>query len=128
LTFKVTDNRLGTASVAGSQNFGLGSVNATGKLGYYTVSAMRGRVDGEIVSLFATATNTIPATLSKLNFEHGKRIGWARSGSKEVAVGKEFALMFITEAFLAKRSDMHGGIGEDTKLDGSTTLEFGFGL
>jgi hypothetical protein len=36
--------------------------------------------------------------------------------------------MLLVEAFLAKSGDMHGGIGEDVNLDGSTTLEFGFGL
>jgi hypothetical protein len=129
LTFRVTDNRLGTASASGSKYFGLGNVNGTGKLGYYTIKAAFPRVDGETKNMFVTADNTIGSGATTVDFEHGKRVGWlSSSASKEQAIGKVFSFMLLTEAFLAKRGDMQGGIGEDTRLDGSATLEFGFGL
>lgn len=128
LTFRVVDNRVGTASVMGSKNFGLGHVNSTGKLGYYTVIATNPTVDQKRANLFVTANNTIPSAMVLAPLEHGKRVGWAPSGARELAIGKSFAAELMVEAFLAKRSDMHGGIGDDVKLDGSTTLEFGFGL
>ncbi|VEI15243.1 P pilus assembly protein, pilin FimA [Serratia plymuthica] len=128
LTFKVIDNRLGTASLAGSQYLGLGSINSTGKLGYYTVDMMLPKVDGELAGLFVTAGSTIPSPSGKVRLEQGKRMGWAPSGGAQLAIGKKFSAMMVVEAFLAKRSDMHGGVGEGVNLDGSTTLEFGFGL
>lgn len=129
LTFKVIDNRLGTASVAGNQNLGLGNVNNTGKLGYYQVKALLGRVDGILSPLFMTSGNTIPEGNGTVLLEHGKRLGWRDpSNSHEQAIGKDFTAMLIVEAFLAKRGDLNGPLGEGVNLDGSATLEFGFGL
>ncbi len=128
LTFRVVDNRAGTASMPGAKYLGLGHVNGTGKLGYYTVQAYLPRVDGKFVSMFVTDGGVIPATSGEIALEHGKRAGWASTGLRELAIGKEFSAQLRVEAFLAKRGDMHGGIGDDVKLDGSTTLEFGFGL
>ncbi|EPN2807054.1 DUF1120 domain-containing protein [Serratia marcescens] len=128
LSFGVTDNQLGTASVAGSQNFGLGNVNQTGKLGYYTITAQEAWVNSVPQSLFVTTDGTVTTPVGVLKLEHGKRFGWADSGSRTMSVGKSFEMRLLVEAFLARKGDMHGGVGEDTKLDGSTTLNFGFGL
>lgn len=46
MTFNVIDNRLGTASEAG-KTFGLGNVNATGKLGFYAIMVYLPKVDGK---------------------------------------------------------------------------------
>ncbi|HGM5574380.1 TPA: DUF1120 domain-containing protein [Serratia marcescens] len=128
LTFKVVDNRLGTASESGSEKLGLGNVNGTGKLGYYKVNAFHPQVDGQQADLFVTAGSSIPNGSVTVAFEQGKRVGWSPSGSRTLAIGKSFSFMMTVEAFLAKRTDMQGGIGEGVSLDGSTTLEFGFGL
>ncbi|OQV35956.1 DUF1120 domain-containing protein [Serratia marcescens] len=128
VTFGVTDNRLGTASVSGSKYFGLGNINGTGKLGYYEINATRPKVDGKTTSLFVTSNGTIPTPLYSLLLEHGKRSGWAYQWDSTLAIGQTFSLDVLPEAFLAKRGDMHGGVSDDTVLDGSATLEFGFGL
>lgn len=128
LTFKVIDNRLGTASMAGNEYLGLGSVNDSGKLGYYTVDMMNPTVDGKFAGLFVTADTTIANPSTKVRLEQGKRVGWVANGDGKLAIGNEFRAMITVTGFLAKRSDMHGGVGEGVNLDGSTTLEFGFGL
>lgn len=128
LTFKVTDNRLGTASRSEAGNLGMGSINGTGKMGYYTVKMYAPNVDKKMSDMFITAGSTVTNPTGLVTLEHGKRVGWVPSGTQEVAIGKEFSAEIMTQAFLAKRSDMHGGMGEDSKLDGSATLEFGFGL
>lgn len=128
LTFGVTDNRLGTASVSGSKYFGLGNINGTGKLGHYVINVSRPMVDQMAAATFVTTTSTIPTLLFNASLEHGKRSGWAQQAQRVLAIGKKFSLDVSTEAFLAKRGDMHGGVGDDTALDGSATLEFGFGL
>lgn len=128
MTFNVIDNRLGTASEAG-KTFGLGSINATGKLGFYTIMAYFPRIDGKNGQLFVAQNNTITGGAGSVMLEHGKRVGWApASSSNKLAIGKNFTADLLVEAYLAKSGDMHGGVGEDTNLDGSTTLEFGFGL
>lgn len=128
LTFKVTDNRLGTASMVGDEYLGLGTVNGSGKMGYYTVRMFSPLVDGKMSEMFVTAGSTIAMPKNVVTLEHGKRAGWVLNGTQEVAIGKVFSAELITEAFLAKRSDMNGAVGEGNSIDGSATLEFGFGL
>lgn len=128
LTFNVIDNRQGTASVTGAQHFGLGNVNGTGKLGYYKVAVYLPRVDYGDSRLFITSNSAITSTSPKVDLEPGKRTGWAPASGNTLAIGKNFSAMMYVEAFLAKSGDMHGGIGEGTNLDGSTTLDFAFGL
>jgi hypothetical protein len=128
LTFKVTDNRLGTASQSGTQYLGLGAINGTGKMGYYTVKMYAPTVDGKMANIFVTANSSIPSPSGIVTLEHGKRIGWVPNGAQELAIGKKFNASILAEAFLAKRSDMHGGVGDESSLDGSATLEFDFGL
>ncbi len=126
MTFNVIDNRLGTASEAG-KTFGLGSINNTGKLGFYAVTAYHPQIDGKLGRLFVTQDSTITSPTGSVQLEHGKRVGWA-SNANTLAIGKTFTAILSVEAFLAKSGDMHGGIGEGTSLDGSTTLDFAFGL
>ncbi|MGF6192506.1 DUF1120 domain-containing protein [Serratia sp. 2723] len=131
LTFKLTDNRLGTASMAGSKYFGLGNVNGSGKLGYYTLNTGAGFVDGQPAAIIVVSPNgTISGAPMSSTLEHsGQRLGWRAMGNPtELAIGKQFELPLTSKAFLAKKSEMQGGISEDVSLDGSATLEFGFGL
>ncbi|MBU5412414.1 hypothetical protein [Serratia ureilytica] len=128
LTFGVVDNRLGTSSMSGSKYFGLGNINGTGKLGHYLINATKPVVDGRVTGTFVTSNGSIPTPVYSLFLEHGKRSGWAYQSDHTLALGKTFSLDLFPEAFLAKRGDMHGGVGDDTALDGSATLEFGFGL
>lgn len=127
MTFNVIDNRLGTASEQG-KTFGLGNVNTTGKLGFYSIQAYYPQIDGQLGRLFVTQDSTITSPSGLVQLEHGKRVGWAAASGNSLAIGKNFTAQLLVEAFLAKSGDMHGGIGEDVNLDGSTTLEFGFGL
>lgn len=130
LTFTVTDNRLGTASFNNAgRSFGLGNVNGTGKLGFYYLNLHTPTVDGVASKLLQSSGESIQ-TMEKISFmEQGKRFGWApASGTNELAIGKDFAFSMSAQAHLAGKSSMNGTLGEDTNLDGSATMEFGFGL
>ncbi|RTE97411.1 DUF1120 domain-containing protein [Serratia marcescens] len=127
MTFNVIDNRLGSASETG-KTFGLGNVNTTGKLGFYSIQAYFPQIDGVTGRLFVTSDTSITSPQTVVNLEHGKRVGWASASGNTLAIGKNFTAQLLVEAFLAKSGDMHGGGSEDVSLDGSTTLEFGFGL
>lgn len=131
LTFTTTDNRLGTAShTIGGWNFGLGNVNGAGKLGYYRLELRDPTVDGEASRIFAASSEgTISVAGRVLTVEQGKRIGWSpHSGEQELAIGKDFAFSLSANAYLASKGEMNGALGEDASLDGSATMEFGFGL
>lgn len=131
LTFTTTDNRFGTASHSiGNRNFGLGSVNGTGKLGFYRLQLREPTVDGVGSKMLVASDNGAIATVGEvMGVEYGKRMGWlSSSGDKELAIGKDFAFKMSAIAYLASKKDMNGALGEDAKLDGSATMEFGFGL
>ncbi|CAM3995530.1 DUF1120 domain-containing protein [Serratia silvae] len=131
LTFITSDNRLGTASFEGlGRNFGLGNVNGTGKMGFYQLQVRGATVDGKASRVFtAVNNNTIGATGDSLLIELGQRTGWApASGEQEMSIGKDFAFGITARAYLGSKSDMKGPLPEDAKLDGSATMEFGFGL
>lgn len=126
LSINVIDNRAGTASLSGVKNFGLGSINGTGKLGYYTIRMIDASGDSRMLSPYigSVASNA----LGYAELQPGKRLGFSESNVSKPAIAKSFQFRLLIEAFLAKKSDLHGGISESTKLDGSTTLEFGFGV
>lgn len=130
LTFTTTDNRLGTASLnQGDRAFGLGNVNGTGKLGYYYLSLREPTVDGVASRLLQASGDSIQTMASIPMLEKSKRFGWApASGASELAIGKDFTLSMSAQTYLAGKSEMNGTLGEDTNLDGSATMEFGFGL
>ncbi|ERK08932.1 DUF1120 domain-containing protein [Serratia fonticola] len=131
LTFTTTDNRLGTATFrSGGRNFGLGYVNGSGKLGFYHLQLREPTVDGVASRMFtASESGTVGMTFNTVDLEYGKRVGWApASGAQEMAIGKDFAFRMSAKAYLSAKSAMNGDLGEDVNLDGSATMEFGFGL
>jgi type 1 fimbria pilin len=126
LTFSAIDNRAGTASAVGATNFGLGNVNGTGKIGYYTLSLSSATVDGTPSSVFTTAGTTFTAS-SSAPVTLGNKQGWAASDSS-LMVGKVFAAQLAATATLAGSAEMGGPVSDTISLDGSTTLNFAFGL
>jgi type 1 fimbria pilin len=130
LTFTATDNRADSAyggNILGT-NFGLGLVNKTGKLGYYQLRFTQPTVDGVATSMFATDDGEVNSVTGLLMAQQGRRMGWAASASDGVAIGKDFKFGMNATAYMAPKSAMNGALTEDVTLDGSTTLEFGFGL
>ncbi|WP_431224738.1 DUF1120 domain-containing protein [Serratia sp. L9] len=131
LSFITSDNRSGTASYGGlGRSLGLGNVNGTGKMGFYQLHINDATVDGETSRLFTSLDNaTVGTTAYTVPIQLGQRTGWApASGAQEMSIGKDFAFNITANVFLASKSDMKGPLPEDASLDGSATMEFGFGL
>lgn len=126
LTFTVIDNRASSASVVAPTNFGLGNVNGTGKLGYYTVTLSSPTVDGQAVSTFATTGATFTA-VSSTPLSTDKKFGWA-SGNNVLRTGKVFGAMLAVTPNLGGTTTMGGALSNGANLDGSLTLNFAFGL
>ncbi|MBR8655920.1 DUF1120 domain-containing protein [Achromobacter sp. Marseille-Q0513] len=126
LGFTVIDNRSGTASLDRVNNFGLGNVNETGKIGYYTVQMKDGAVDGKSSYLYATPGTSSTASPS-VYLGTNAQLGWA-AGSNTQKAGKVFTATLAVTPTLAGSTTMGGPITDEVSLDGSLTLNFAFGL
>ncbi|MGL1812382.1 UNVERIFIED_CONTAM: DUF1120 domain-containing protein [Serratia marcescens] len=128
LNFTVVDNREGTASATGGANFGLGSVNGAGKLGYYKVNILNATVNGVSSALFSVKKGTTAfTTVSSAYADKNNVTGWAKSGNVQNS-GKIFSAVLEVEPYLASTKDMNGPITDNVKLDGSSTLSFAYGI
>ena len=127
LNFSPEDNRKDTASTAATTNFGLGMVNGTGKIGYYTAQMRNPTVDGKTAYLFNSSSATFaPAATAAI--ATGTRSGWATSANSTQQSGKVFAADIVVTPVLASSTTMNGAITDLTDIDGSMTLNFAFGI
>lgn len=128
MNFTPIDNRSGTASTTGANNFGLGTVNDTGMIGFYTVTASNATVDGATSRLFTTASTSISAAATA-TLTPGSKTGWANaSGTAAQLAGKLFSVDLVVTPVLASSTTMNGSITDDTEIDGSATLNFSYGI
>ncbi|PZS91180.1 MULTISPECIES: DUF1120 domain-containing protein [Stenotrophomonas] len=128
LTFKVTDNAAASASAVGSSYFGMGNVNGTGKLGYYTVTMRNPKVNGTASNVFATSTTAITRATTAAVQQSSYTMGWAQTAANLQQIGRVFETDLDVVANLAGSQTMGGPITEDAKLEGSLTLNFAYGL
>jgi hypothetical protein len=129
LTFSIVDHRVDSTSVPSAKHFGLGSVNGSGKLGYYSIKMKNGYVDGKVVDVFSTSKSNPSFTPAKeVDVDTGKVMGWSKGGNNKLAIGKQFVSALEVTPYLASLKDMGGTVPEDTTLNGSATLNFAFGI
>lgn len=130
LNFTHSDNREASASVVARPNFGLGNVNGSGKIGFYTVDVKNPTVDGVTTRVFSTMNNTITTNdvVPYLSVHKENRHGWAANSSIAQQSGKVFTADFVVTPTLASSTIMNGPITEDTDIDGSLTLNFAYGI
>ncbi|WP_145542699.1 DUF1120 domain-containing protein [Yersinia frederiksenii] len=126
LNFTPVDNRAASASAVATTNFGMGNVNGTGKIGYYTAVIKNGTVDGKASNLFSSASSTFTATTTA-NLTTGLRTGWSSAASTQ-STGKVFVADITVSPVLAGTTTMGGPITEDAEIDGSMTMNFAFGI
>ncbi|WP_145490687.1 DUF1120 domain-containing protein [Yersinia rohdei] len=126
LNFTPVDNRAASASAVATTNFGLGNVNETGKIGYYTAVIKQGTVDGKASNLFSSATSTFTATTTAA-LTTGLRTGWSSAANTQ-STGKVFTADITVSPILAGTTTMGGPITEDAEIDGSMTMNFAFGI
>ncbi|ATM96378.1 beta-fimbriae major subunit [Yersinia frederiksenii] len=126
LNFTPVDNRTASASVVATTNFGMGNVNGSGKLGYYTAQMKNGTVDGKTSNVFSSATTTFAAA-SAANLTTGLRTGWSSAANTQ-STGKVFTADITVSPTLAGTTTMGGPITEDAEIDGSMTMNFAFGI
>ncbi|HHL2561433.1 TPA: DUF1120 domain-containing protein [Yersinia enterocolitica] len=126
LNFTPVDNRAESVSTAGATNFGMGHVNGTGKIGYYTAQMKNGTVDGKASNLFSSVNSTFTATTSAY-LTKDMRTGWSSAANTQ-SVGKIFTADITVSPTLGGTTVMGGPITEDAEIDGSMTMNFAFGI
>ncbi|HFO2535023.1 TPA: fimbrial assembly protein, partial [Yersinia enterocolitica] len=127
LTYKAQDNRSGTESAVASQNFGLGLVNGTGKIGYYTVVMSNAKIDNVSSNILCIQTDGTSNCTTTSRLLQGELQGWSNA-DKSLKAGKTFSADLEVSAVLAGTTTMNGPITEDTQIDGSMTMNFAFGI
>ncbi|MDV3467391.1 hypothetical protein RZA67_01390 [Stenotrophomonas sp. C3(2023)] len=130
MSFSVTDNRKGTASTNDNSQFGMGLVNGTGKLGYYSLAMKNPTVDTVASHVFATnrknaGDNKGASTVVRTD---GFVMGWAAPTSATQQIGRVFAVDMEATPVLAGSQTMNGPIIDDVSLSGSLTFDFAYGL
>ncbi|MBU5412415.1 DUF1120 domain-containing protein [Serratia ureilytica] len=129
LSFTAEDNREGSSSTSGSTYFGLGSVNGTGKLGYYQMKMYAAVVDhGGASRVYSTPKGSTTFSASQdIMIDKNKVMGWAKGNNVQNG-GKEFIAAIDFMPVLASSREMNGPLTESVKLDGSALLNFAYGL
>lgn len=132
VTYTVTDNQKGTASVEGNNHYGFGNVNGSGKLGYYTIQAHSGKVNNTNVNIFRSMNN------SGLNvfgvpvldvYNNGYYHGWVDPIRPTEAVSaKDFKVTLYIATYLGSKKVMNGPIADDTTLNGSATFNLFYAI
>ncbi|MEX2941259.1 DUF1120 domain-containing protein [Serratia fonticola] len=129
VTYQIIDNKEGTASTEGENNFGFGNINGTGKLGYYTLMAYSGNVDGRDSRFYSSEqiAGLAPNSLPLITIPKKKFVGWVDQGGY-AAKGQVFRLSLMISPVLAPIGKMNGGLNEGTSLDGSATVNLFYGI
>ena len=131
LSFGSVDNRNTSVSDTSSiSNHGLGFINGTGTIGYYTLVMSNPMVDGIQTSVFSvSASGGVSAGSQSFALAtNGPRRAWSIAGTNTQIAGKVFSADFKVTPTLAGTTAMNGPITEDANIDGSVTMNFAFGI
>ncbi|HFO2533852.1 TPA: fimbrial assembly protein [Yersinia enterocolitica] len=125
LSYRAIDNRTASRSDTSSTiNYGLGFINGTGKIGYYTVLVDTPTVDGKKTFMYA------PGKLAGDSFYMAPSDDpYIFSNNAAIATsGKSFGINMTVIPRLAGTSTMNGSVTEDVNIDGSATIIFAFSV
>lgn len=129
VNFQFIDNKAGTNSTDADAYFGLGTVNGTGKLGYYTLTALNGSVDGHQKNFYITQkiSGSAPHSIPILTIHKGMFNGWVDKGI-DTASGNDFRFSLKINPWIASKDKMNGPLTEGVRLDGSATINLFYGI
>jgi type 1 fimbria pilin len=129
LSLTAIDNRKASISdTTEVHNFGLGLVNGSGKIGFYQTEMSHARVDGVSSLLYYIDENNVfKGGHSLETLRDNYRFGWSEN-TTTAKVGKVFSVDLTVIPTLAGSATMGGAITENINIDGSTTMNFAFGI
>ncbi|AHG18587.1 hypothetical protein Z042_02325 [Chania multitudinisentens RB-25] len=133
LTITPTDNRSDSMAVTypgggATNHYGLGFVNGTGKIGAFLILfGGNSSVDGVPTTMCKGNPGQCTVQAGAAYLTRGNQTSWATTNNVLTA-GRVFKTDLATDAYLASTSTMNGAITENTKIDGSATLNFAFAI
>lgn len=128
LSYTSIDNRLASVSdTSTTRNHGLGNINGTGKIGFYTATLSNSRVDGNSTSMYYRLSTGAATAGSSLFLVDSYYYGFSNASAIAIA-GKSFSTDITITPTLAGTTTMNGPITEDATIDGSVTMNFSFGI
>ncbi|WP_145599286.1 DUF1120 domain-containing protein [Yersinia alsatica] len=129
LNLTPTDNRRDSRSdISNWLSFGLGNINNTGKIGFYTVEMKNAKVDGlSSLVFYKNGSAGVFTTGSSANLQQDYMFGWAETTTTQKA-GKVFTADMVVSPTLAGTTTMGGPVTENANIDGSITMQFAFGI
>lgn len=128
LSYTSIDNRLASVSdTSTTRNYGLGNINGTGKIGFYTATLSNSRVDGNSTSMYYRLSTGVATAGSSLFLIDSYYYGFSNASAVAIA-GKSFSTDITITPTLAGTTTMNGPITEDATIDGSVTMNFSFGI
>jgi hypothetical protein len=131
LSFRVIDNQSASTAGSATTQFGLGNVNNTGKIGYYTVQLGKAMVDNATAYTYAaTPGSTTVTSAATASVNTSLAHGWAATNGAGAVqkAGQVFAMDMTVTPTLASSATMGGPITDKVPLDGSLTINYSFGL
>jgi hypothetical protein len=127
LTVDAVDNRAQTNSNPSVNTFGMGMVNTTGKIGFYLLYVKQLTVDSKPAAFLDRILNGSGES-GYFPLLRGRPAAWSTSDGSSVQSGKVFAADIGVVARLDSREKMNGPIVDNAPIDGSTTLNFAYGI
>ncbi|OVZ83711.1 DUF1120 domain-containing protein [Yersinia kristensenii] len=128
LSYTSIDNRLTSVSdTSTTRNHGLGNINGTGKIGFYTATLSNPRVDGNSTSMYYRLSTGAATAGTSLYLVDRYYYGFSNASAVAIA-GKSFSTDITIAPTLAGTTTMNGPITEDANIDGSMTMNFSFGI
>lgn len=134
LSMTMVDNRAATASAtttAAVTFFGLGNINGTGKIGYYSGTITNGFVDGVSTAMYTAdmGSSRLSTSPRGSGFEIYvvRRFGWSDTNGVAIA-GRVFSTDISITPLLARKEKMNGPVTDSAKIDGSMTINFSFAI
>jgi hypothetical protein len=142
LTYSVSDIENDSVSMRApipEGSFGLGFINTSGRLGYYTMRNRNLTVDGDPAyhglaraGLSLTSLDTRTSSRHDYSFHvDGWRSGWgvtAESASSALKSGEVFTMQMEVRTYLSGAADINGGVIDAVPLAGHAMFSFAFGL
>lgn len=121
------DEKAGTTTDSDQTHFGLGTINTTGKIGFFQVSVEKATVDGIDVNIYETDNeNNIGIIKTSPLLKIGSLNGFSQDGVTP-SKGTNYQLKLKISPTIYSLKETNGPLVDGGELSGSLLFDFSFG-
>ncbi|HEK1719849.1 TPA: fimbrial protein [Proteus mirabilis] len=121
------DEKVGTTTDSDQTHFGLGTINTTGKIGFFQVSIEKATVDGIDVNIYETDNeNSIGIIKTSPLLKIGTLNGFSQDGLTP-SKGNNYQLKLKISPTIYSLKETNGPLVNGGELSGSLLFDFSFG-